>query len=189
MRLRPLCRGAGAAKLCAREEASLNLDPVNATVCVVYALAQEDYYLAHLPASTTATIVVAVPANACVPLENAADVAGNFVVIDRGDCGFDIKEGFAVDAGAAAVFVVQNSDLPPFRMDGFENTAVPAGMVSKGDGALLKLNANTSATLTAGLHSILSGAVVGLRAKPKTFCAQAPSHFAPASSSCACSEQ
>jgi hypothetical protein len=186
MHIRPLFRGAGEAKLCAREEAALTLDPVNATVCVVYAHAQEDYYIAHLPASTTATIVVAVPANGCAPLENAADVAGNFVVIDRGDCSFDIKEGFAVDSGAAAVFVVQNSDEPALSMSGFDNTAVPAGMVSKADGALLKMMANASATLKAG-RPILSGAAMCLRAELKTLCWQVPSRFATALSSCACS--
>ena len=115
---------------------------------------QVDHFLAELPASTTATIVVGVPANGCAPLENAAEVAGNFVVIDRGGCTFDIKEGFVTEAGAAAVFVVQTSDEPPFPMSGFEDTAVPAGMPSKADGGLIKQNANASAILTTGLHTL-----------------------------------
>ena len=145
---------------------------------------QVDHFLAELPASTTATIVVGVPANGCAPLENAAEVAGKFVVIDRGGCTFDVKEGFVTEAGAAAVFVVQTSDEPPFPISGFDDTAVPAGMPSKADGGLIKQNANASAILTTGLHTLCPCG----RAHRICFY-QVPNPFAPTKSKRACSQQ
>ena len=140
--------------LCARGEATLTLETGNATVCAVYAGKQTPHFLTELPFSVVATVVVAIPADGCAPLANAATVAGNFVVIERGACSFAKKDGFASDAGAAAVFIVQNKEEPPFPMDSFESVEIPAGMVSKVDGALLWQHANESATLTTGMRSV-----------------------------------
>ena len=131
----------------------MTLGTVNTTVCIVYAAVQKPHFLVNLPASVTATVVMAIPADGCAPLENAAEVAGNFVVIERGSCPFDVKDGVASDAGASAVFVVQNREEPPFAIDksSFTNVDIPAGMVSKADGALLRQHANESATLTTGV--------------------------------------
>ena len=133
----------------------MTLRTVNTTVCIVYAAVQKPHFLVNLPASVTATVVVAIPADGCAPLENAAEVAGNFVVIERGSCPFDVKDGVASDAGASAVFVVQNREEPPFAIDkaSFTDVDIPAGMVSKADGALLRQHANESATLTTGVHA------------------------------------
>ena len=153
--------------LCAQGEASLTLGTVNTTVCIVYAAAQKPHFLVNLPASVTATVVVAIPADGCAPLENAAEVAGNFVVIERGSCPFDVKDGVASDAGASAVFVVQNREEPPFAIDksSFTNFDIPAGMVSKADGALLRQHANESATLTTGVHASSPSAFLSHRAR------------------------
>ena len=151
--------------LCARGEASLTLGTVNTTVCMVYAAAQRPHFLVNLPASVTATVIVAIPADGCAPLENAAEVAGNFVVIERGSCTFDVKDGVASDAGASAVFVVQNREEPPFPMAFFTDVDIPAGMVSKADGALLRQHANESATLTTGVHASSPSAFLAHRAR------------------------
>jgi len=131
----------------------------------VYAAAQKPQLLVNLPASVTATVVVAIPADGCAPLENAAEVAGNFVVIERGSCPFDVKDGVASDAGASAVFVVQNREEPPSPMAFFTDVDIPAGMVSKADGALLRQHANESAALTTGVHASSPSAFLSHRAR------------------------
>ena len=50
-----------------------------------------------------------VPSQACSPLTNAAQVAGNVVLIDRGTCSFAIKAGNAQAAGATGVLLANNA--------------------------------------------------------------------------------
>jgi hypothetical protein len=47
--------------------------------------------------------------DACEPIVNASDVAGNIALIDRGTCNFTVKTKNAQDAGAIAVLIVDNT--------------------------------------------------------------------------------
>ena len=59
----------------------------------------------------------------CSPFSNAAAVAGNIVLIERGFCGFAVKARNATDAGAAAVVIYNNAA---------NATAAPPGMADDG---------------------------------------------------------
>jgi hypothetical protein len=76
----------------------------------------------------------------CSPLTNAAAVAGNIAVIDRGTCGFTVKVKNAQDAGAIAVVIADNAPgSPPAGMAGVDATIViPSVRVSQPDGNTLK---------------------------------------------------
>lgn len=52
-----------------------------------------------------AEVVFAKPLAACQPLQNPADVLGRIVLIERGDCMFQIKSRNAQLAGAKAVII------------------------------------------------------------------------------------
>ena len=75
----------------------------------------------------------------CSPLTNAAEVAGNVAMIDRGTCGFAIKVATAQAAGAIAV-VIANSAAGAFNnMGGVDPTIViPSVMITFADANLLK---------------------------------------------------
>src|SRR5690606_25202838 len=49
------------------------------------------------------------PSDACEPLVNGADIAGNIALVDRGTCTFVIKVKNAQDAGAVGVIVANNA--------------------------------------------------------------------------------
>jgi hypothetical protein len=63
--------------------------------------------------------------------------------------------------------VVQNREEPPFAIEksSFVNFDIPAGMVSKADGALLRQHANESAALTTGVHASSPSAFLSHRAR------------------------
>ncbi|MDB5059571.1 MAG: putative in family peptidase, partial [Chloroflexi bacterium] len=87
------------------------------------------------------TLVYASPNNACLPLTNAAAIAGNVALIDRGACVFANKVKAAQNAGAVAVVIVNNVPGPPAGMAGSDPTiTIPSEMVSQSDGATLKAN-------------------------------------------------
>ena len=54
----------------------------------------------------------------CSPLTNAAAVAGNIALIDRGTCGFIVKVKNAQNAGAIAVIIANNSPAAVLRQHG-----------------------------------------------------------------------
>lgn len=85
----------------------------------------------------TGQVVATVPADACVPITNAAAVAGKIAFIDRGGtapvgfpaCGFEVKAKYAQDAGAIGVIIgnVASSASP----------LVPPGMGGGGIGGVV----------------------------------------------------
>lgn len=103
-----------------------------------------------LPKGTglTGKVVYAQPNDASTSLSNAADVAGNIVLIDRGTVTFTQKFQTAIAAGAIGVIVVNNrsetsteGDGPlPITMGGSAttNSQIPGVMISLNDGATLK---------------------------------------------------
>jgi hypothetical protein len=102
-------------------------------------------------------LVYAQTAEGCAPLSNAAQIAGNIALIDRGTCTYTEKVQNALNAGAIAAIIVNNADPDsadgkyPIQMVG--NPAnLPAIMISKPDGAKLKAALATqtvNVTLTA----------------------------------------
>lgn len=81
-------------------------------------------------------------ADACEPLLNAAELAGNIAYIERGSCNFDTKVLKAQLAGAVAVIIANNTAGGPVYMSG-ENVVdgitltIPAVSVSMEDGFIL----------------------------------------------------
>lgn len=86
-------------------------------------------------------LVVADPLRACgdgAGLANAAEVAGNIALIQRGDCAFVEKIANAQSAGAIGVVVFNNVSGPPIVMGGnTDEITIPGVMISDEDGALI----------------------------------------------------
>lgn len=89
---------------------------------------------------------------------NAAAVAGNIAVIDRGTCSFEYKAKIAQDNGAAAVVIVNNvaGVIDMARGAPITGVSIPTVMVSLADGNEIKANIASSA---AGL--VLSNLTAG----------------------------
>ncbi len=108
-----------------------------------------DPNLAH-PAtpSLTGKVVQAQPTIADTPLTNAAEIAGNIALIDRGTVSFDVKIKNAQNAGAIGVIMVQNTAAAPIVMGNSDPTlTIPRLMISQADGNALKTQiANGGAT-------------------------------------------
>ncbi|MBK7190347.1 MAG: T9SS type A sorting domain-containing protein [bacterium] len=98
--------------------------------------------VASSPVSGDVVLVVdsTIPtADGCEPITNAAALAGNIALIDRGICSFAAKVQAAQDAGAIGVIVVNNVAGPASSMGGASATVtIPSIMVSQADGNLLK---------------------------------------------------
>ncbi len=87
----------------------------------------------------------------------AQNVNGKIAVIDRGDCSFAEKVLGAQLGGAVGAIIVNNVDGPPIVMGGSDAPAnaitIPAVMISKADGDIIKAQLNASATITGSLKS------------------------------------
>lgn len=95
--------------------------------------------------------------DACEPAVNAADIEGKIVVVDRGNCPFVDKVGFAETAGAIAVIVVNNTGGAPYAMPGTGTFDIPAVMISQADGNLLKAKLNAGETVNVTLSPVGGG--------------------------------
>ncbi len=78
--------------------------------------------------------------DACSPLTNAAAVAGQIALVDRGTCGFAVKVKNAQNAGAVAVIVADNvAGTPPAGLGGADPTIVISSVrISLPDGNAIK---------------------------------------------------
>jgi subtilisin family serine protease len=75
--------------------------------------------------------------DACEPLVNSAAASGHVVLIERGDCEFQVKIQHADDAGAIATLVYNDSG-PPIVMNGDSGSVtIPAVMIGNADGQRL----------------------------------------------------
>jgi len=81
----------------------------------------------------------------CSAITNAAAVAGNIALIDRGTCGFTVKVKNAQLAGAVGVIIADNAPgNPPPALGGSDPTiTIPAVRVALADGNTLKANIAT----------------------------------------------
>ncbi|HEY7547834.1 MAG TPA: S8 family serine peptidase, partial [Blastocatellia bacterium] len=119
------------------------------------------------PSGQTANIVAAIdPADGagplttdgCSPFTNAAAIAGNIALIDRGTCGFINKVANAQAAGAIGVIIVNNvvGDPIPINMGGTGFTiTIPSVLISKADGDAIR------AQLALGAVNATLGAATG----------------------------
>ncbi|HKO61486.1 MAG TPA: PA domain-containing protein [Pyrinomonadaceae bacterium] len=100
-----------------------------------------------LAAPVTGTVVAAVDAadvagpattDGCSALTNAAAVAGNIALVERGTCGFVVKAKIAQDAGAIGVMIYNNAAnaaAGPAAMGGVDATVIiPSISLSRADG-------------------------------------------------------
>jgi hypothetical protein len=80
------------------------------------------------------------PTNACTALTNAAQIAGNIALVDRGTCPFVIKVKNAQNAGAIAVVVADTMPgCPPLGMSGVDPTiTIPVVRITTDDAAAIK---------------------------------------------------
>jgi len=105
--------------------------------------------------------------DACSPLTNAAAVAGNIALVDRGTCGFIVKVKNAQNAGAIAVIVADNAaGAPPAGLGGADPTiTIPSVRITQADGNTLKANlAGLNASLLLDLTVRAGADPVGGRA-------------------------
>ncbi|HZN02582.1 MAG TPA: PA domain-containing protein [Candidatus Polarisedimenticolia bacterium] len=99
--------------------------------------------------------------DACTPMTNAAAVAGNIALVDRGTCGFIVKAANVQAAGAIAMVVADNAvGSPPPDLGGIDPALViPAVRITLADGNLIKplLGSGVNVTLLLDL-TIRAGA-------------------------------
>lgn len=96
--------------------------------------------------------------DACDPLTNAAAIAGNIALVDRGTCGFVVKVKNAQNAGAIAVIVADNvAGGPPAGLGGADPTiTIPSVRISLADGNTIKAQLAVPAVVSATLGLDLS---------------------------------
>ncbi|MBK7938544.1 MAG: M36 family metallopeptidase [Lewinellaceae bacterium] len=92
--------------------------------------------------------------DACDPIQNAAEINGKIVVIDRGTCTFVSKVNAAEDAGAIAVIVCNNNGSAPFAMTGNGNIGIPSIMISQADGVILKAKLSAGEPVNVTMASV-----------------------------------
>ena len=94
-----------------------------------------------------ADVVVASPLEACTALNNAADLAGKIALMQRGNCGFDIKLANAQAAGVAAVIMYNNSAAAPIAMGGTGSFTFPAVMTTLAAGSAINAEISGGGTV------------------------------------------
>lgn len=87
----------------------------------------------------TDEVVITEPLDACAPLANATEIAGNIALVQRGSCDFSVKHLNVQEAGGVAILVFNNVDGPPINMGGDPTgIEIPGVMISLEDGNLIK---------------------------------------------------
>ncbi|HMN45210.1 MAG TPA: S8 family serine peptidase [Povalibacter sp.] len=110
----------------------------------------------------TGQVVPAEPRQGCLPLTNAAALAGNIALFVRGaptgfpgTCGFLAKYTQAQQAGARAIIVYNNAAGDPIVMGGLDATiTIPGVMITQADGAALAAASNVNATIDLALNPL-----------------------------------
>jgi hypothetical protein len=107
----------------------------------------------------TDDIVAALPADGCVALTNAAAIAGNFALIDRGTCNFTVKVANAQAAGATGVVIANNVATGLPGMGGADPTiTIPSyGVLQSVGTAIRGALATQTVNVTLGFGTALSG--------------------------------
>src|SRR5690606_33979175 len=102
----------------------------------------------------THEVVAAAPLDACAPLTNPGEVAGNFALVVRGTCTFTEKHLAVQDAGAVGIIVFNNVPGDPITMGG-ESAGInfPGLMISLDDGTLILGALAAGETVTATISA------------------------------------
>ena len=102
---------------------------------------------ANFDPAMTAPLSLTTPANGCGAITN--DLTGKIAVIDRGICTFGEKIQNAQNQNAEGVLVVQSQAGDPTSMgaDGINHPTIPAAMISKADGDILKAHDGAQITV------------------------------------------
>lgn len=97
------------------------------------------------PTGLSGNVVLAVDgtaptSDACQALTNAAAMAGNVCLVDRGGCNFTVKVRICQDAGATATLIADNVVFsPPLFMPGVDPTiTIPSGRITQALGNSIK---------------------------------------------------
>lgn len=90
----------------------------------------------------------------CSQLQNAAELAGNIALIDRGTCGYTTKVLNAQTAGAVAVIVINTSNTATSMTGNNSSIIIPSVMVSSNDGATIKAALNNGDTVMATMQGL-----------------------------------
>lgn len=99
------------------------------------------------------TDAVAPVNDGCDPITNAAAIAGNIALIDRGICGFTLKCAAAQAAGAIGVIIANNVAAGLPGMGGTDPTiTIPCIGISQADGNTIKANLAGGVNVTIGLN-------------------------------------
>ena len=86
--------------------------------------------------------------DACEPLINGFEIAGNIALVDRGDCLFTEKVKAAQDVGATAVIVANNAGDEVIPMGGDDPTIViPSAFIGQTDGQTIRVPPLVQATV------------------------------------------
>lgn len=86
----------------------------------------------------SAGLVAADPLEACASLNNAGEVAGRIVLIQRGSCAFELKGNNAEAAGALGFVVFNNQPgAGPIVMGGGNTVNIPGIMIGNNDGLVI----------------------------------------------------
>ena len=107
--------------------------------------------------SLRAKVVIALPLLGCDPISNGDALNGKIALIDRGTCFFSDKVRNVQNAGAVGVLMINNIEGPAIIMSGTGDTSdiqIPAVMVSKADGDLLRAQSQSGleVTLSSGIR-------------------------------------
>lgn len=87
-------------------------------------------------------------ADGCTPITNAASVAGNIALIQRGTCTFVVKVKNAQNAGAIAAVIYDNVDGPVPGLGGSDPTiTIPSIRIMRDPGTVLSAASPTTARL------------------------------------------
>jgi Zn-dependent metalloprotease len=78
------------------------------------------------------------PTNGCTALTNAAAIAGNVALVDRGVCAFTVKVKNAQNAGAIAVIVANNANAVLTMGGGNPTITIPSALTTLDKGNLIK---------------------------------------------------
>ena len=96
---------------------------------------------------------VNVGSDACEPIANAAEIAGNIALIDRGSCAFVVKAQNAEAAGAVGVIIANNQPGDtPIGLGGSGAVNVTTVSVTLSGGALLRQSPGTNVTIGAAAN-------------------------------------
>ena len=99
---------------------------------------------------------VAPTADGCDAITNAAALAGNIALIDRGTCTFVVKCAAAQAAGAAGVIIVNNAATGLPGMGGSNpSITIPCVGISQADGNTIKANLGAGVNVTIGRDAVL----------------------------------